>query len=240
VQVEVPKIFQGLVECQWNHVDFYENQTSGYPPYTLIPNYLDQTNDAFLFKANYLCRQPLSDDGSSHPWTFNHGFLFQYQSTTSNFYNTNGSLNSASTIVGEILQFGLGLERLHEGLLGLQFQETAGNSPVGADNLRLAIGGEWWATPHFALRAGITYLDDENTGPDFEFNSLSGLPFVYVAQQRWEGFVYHFGAGYEDGPLRAEAMGFYEAIQPSSNPTPNTQFASYGVELALAWRWGEK
>jgi hypothetical protein len=247
--LDIPGTFQGGVLFEMMNetlsVSYASSDPVDYPDQlTTVDGYASDMIGAAFYKWKIV----LSHPGDPHPLTFNQGVFLETLS-----FNTAGVNPSGVTVVthpasGTRYQAGVGLERDGDFTLGFQVDgypyhvllQYPGENPVQTYNYPIfhaALGGEKWVSPHWALRGGLTFVD-ERAIPTPLFNYVEAFDFFNVyAGQELQGLLTSAGVGYQDKDLRVDAMGWFE--QPQSIGAgftgPGYAYTVFGGQVALAW-----
>lgn len=236
--VEVPSSFQGgiLLSLQ-NQTDEFgvingdTNQVS--TPYFKTEN-ISVENVAVLYKW----RMPLVDPGNPHPFSFNHGALFQLTSSQTSYWQPDGSSGGNMSVMSYNFQGGVGLEWKKDLTLGIQLNwygitSTPDNSPVGLlsnDYIsRFGFGGEKWVAENWSIRLGIVEENAQNPCQNGANDGYFGLD----PNQSLSGLMGTAGIGYDNKGFRMDGMVWCE--QPTFTPTtPNDTPTLLGLDLDAA------
>jgi len=224
-------------------------QYSGTQSHPDIPPYqwavLNSLDGAVLYKCK-MTLGPTQDDPS--PLSFNHGMVFSWISDQETINNSNGTFNSNLTVTYTQLQFGLGLERERDFTLGLQanwmtndaFSQAPSSSTNQLNNSFLAhytLGGEKWVSPNWALRMGLTWLDDHDSKGEVGPAWMGEDFFDFYSGQDITGIQITSGVGYQDKSLRVDGMAWFEQPQSSGAKFtgPNYAYTVFGAQLSLTF-----
>jgi hypothetical protein len=247
--LDIPGFFQAGFLMNFSHFSATYGLSSSNPAMVNGQSaYPEQAEDDISGTVLYKIKLPMDTDGNPHPLRFNHGIYFGWSGNQNHLYDPNG--NQVTLFRGNQyqLQFGLGLERECDFMLGFQVIETAQNlysqiPPlfINQNNYssftHLTLGGEKWVTPHWAFRGGLTYLDEKPGNQSPEMEIFLGEDFFYITTgQEITGFLPTAGVGYQDGFFKGDAMFWFE--QPQSSGAgftgPTYEYTVYGAQLSLA------
>jgi hypothetical protein len=163
------------------------------------------------------------------------GTLFSLTSQNNHFLNPSAAPVSNVTGTTWTAEFGLGLEHPQDFTMGFQGEATGINdtqddpvTTIGTTNYfsyKVSFGGERWLSPFWAIRMGIIYENDLNTG-----NQDVPLFFYTVGpDSRIISTTITAGVGYQDARFKLD-LGLL-AGQPSQDNSSNFG-TQYGAQLA--------
>jgi hypothetical protein len=247
--LDIPGTFQGGILLDIFNGTTTEGYTTSDPAqYPNQPAYVDGLVYDMFGAAFYKWKIPLSSPGDPHPLTLNQGVFLETLGYNAAGLNTAGVTTITHPASGTRYQAGLGLERAGDFTVGFQVDgfpyhvelQYPGGSPVQTYNypvFHATLGGEIGVSPHWALRAGLTYVDEQAI-PTPLFNYVEAFDFFNVyAGEELTGILTSAGIGYQDKDLKVDAMGWFE--QPQSTGTgftgPDYAYTVFGGQVSLAW-----
>ena len=230
--LNIPGTFQCGVVFDFNQNSLTANESSTNT--TFVPNasFNSQAGNGTNWVALYKWEIPLSGPGDPHPLTFNNGILLGATNSQGTHFFTDVTTPSPYQILTSQSQIGIGLERAKDFMVGFQWNEDStdhleqyipGNFQaysVSSSN-RISLGGERWISETCALRIGLTYEDDQNSGGPG--GATEGF-FQINPYEDVSGLQISAGAGYERGNFKGDGMIW---LEPSSiTPTHDSPFIS--------------
>lgn len=241
--LEVPGSFQGGVVLDINENS--QTDTISENSTVIQPTYTEQTGTGMSFAALYKWKIALSPPKDPHPLTFNNGILLETGSFDSTEFTFGGTVPYTFQMTSFSLQAGLGFEREGNFTLGLQVDSlgTVGTEQLSSGVLdqyydesisHITLGGEKCLSPDWALRMGLTFVEDQNLAVPGSETAGEGFFSLFPGQQV-TGVMVTTGAGYEDKGLKIDGMVWFE--QPESTGTgftgPEYAYTIMGAQLAF-------